>query len=105
MGSAIETIISKITEPEVLHKIVCKSLKNETRWIVYAYEDSKGELHYYDYADSSITIVFGRNDTKELQPKTYYLEIYHETRDNNGSEITKHTLLQPIDFVIKGALA
>lgn len=105
-GDTNSSIIERIEEgdEEILHKIIYKNDKNEIQWIRYCYKDVDGNLHDYGYENSSIKIDFQRDDTKELQPKTYYLEIYHETVNSRG-ERTKSTLLPPIDFIINGALA
>ena len=85
-----------------------KFVWENTNTSVYAYiienKDKTGqEIKYYDFSNSSITVTFNRNDTKDLTPKTYYMEIYHAM--SNGEEFIKHTLLPPTDFIIKGALA
>ena len=103
-GDSETTIADRIDKYETLYKIVCKDSKNAIKWTVYKYKDNDGTLRDYDYDDSSITILFARNDTKSLQPKTYYLEIYHEIKEPDLEPI-KHTLLAPINFIVKGALA
>ena len=87
--------------PNTLYKIV------EGKTIVYKYHDGPDTItdlyennvgKIYDYPDSSITVQFNKDDTYNLPPKTYYLAIY--LKDND----IIHTLLSPIDFIVKGAL-
>jgi hypothetical protein len=72
--------------------------------VAYGYQVDGVAYDNYDYKNSSITIQFERSDTKDLMPKTYYIEIYHEML-KDGQEPIKHTLLSPTDFIVKGALA
>lgn len=106
LGDITDDILNEqIKETDVLYKIILKDNKGAIKFTVYKYKTDDGVYHDYDYTNSSITLQFNREDTKNLQPKTYYMEIYHQMIVDGVPDYVKHTLLRPIDFIIKGALA
>jgi hypothetical protein len=74
--------------------------------IVYSYKDAANNIKSYDKSNSTLAVQLNNADTKKLAPRTYYYQIdYKVEAVINGELLTyKETLLEPSEFVVKGAL-
>lgn len=76
--------------------------------VEFFWEDESENLKTYDYLNSSITVTFDSEDTKDLIYKKYYYEIvyiegYNLGNDNENIQI-KQTWLDTSEFIVSGAL-
>ena len=95
--------VSEIVKTERLYAI------NETvNGLSFWYKNSSNNLYEYDFINSSIPIVFERNDTYNLRAQQYYYELtYIEGICKENGEIDQkvsQTLQNPTPFIVTGAL-
>ena len=76
--------------------------------VEFFWDDGSENFKTYDYLNSSITVTFDSEDTKDLIYKKYYYEIVYIEGYNLGKEDEniqiKQTWLDTSEFIVSGAL-